>query len=67
LKPPFSGKASILVELIRRERLLLLAGIDRIVQASGDSLEGDICALIQVAMAHQLAGQQWITVKADPL
>ena len=50
----FPGKASILVELIRRERLILLAGIDRIAHASGDSLEGDIRALIQVAVAHQL-------------
>lgn len=50
----FSGKAAILAELIRRERLILLAGIDRIAHAPGDSPKDDVCSLIWIAVAHQL-------------
>ncbi|CDQ09698.1 Transcriptional regulator, TetR family [Acidithiobacillus ferrivorans] len=50
----FPGKAAILAELIRRERLILLAGIDRIAHAPGDSLKDDVCSLIRIAVAHQL-------------
>lgn len=50
----FPGKAAILAELIRRERLILLAGIERMAHASGDSLKDDVCSLIRIAVAHQL-------------
>lgn len=50
----FPGKAAILAELIRRERLILLAGIDRIARVPGDSLNVDVCSLIRIAVAHQL-------------
>ena len=40
--------------LIRRERLILLAGIDRIAHAPGDSQKDDVCSLIRIAVAHQL-------------
>jgi len=50
----FPGKAVILAELIRRERLILLAGIDRIAHAPGDTLKDDVCSLIRIAVAHQL-------------
>ena len=50
----FPGKAAILAELIRRERLILLAGIGRIAHAPGDSLKDDVCSLIRIAVAHQL-------------
>jgi len=50
----FPGKAAILAELIRRERLILLAGIDRIAHAPGDSLKDDVCSLIRIAVGHQL-------------
>ena len=40
--------------LIRRERLILLAGIDRIAHAPGDSLKDDVCSLIRIAVTHQL-------------
>jgi AcrR family transcriptional regulator len=50
----FPGKAAILAELIRRERLILLTGIDRIAHACGTSLKDDVCSLIRIAVAHQL-------------
>lgn len=50
----FSGKEAILAELIRRERLLLLTEIDRIVGTPGNSLQADIFMLIQAAVGHQL-------------
>ena len=50
----FPGKAAILAELIRRERLILLAGIGRIAHAPVDSLKDDVCSLIRIAVAHQL-------------
>lgn len=48
----FPGKAAILAELIRRERLILLASIDRIAHAPGDSLKDDVCSLIRIAVGH---------------